>query len=113
MTPTKKPQQIMKATIKQVETIRDKKLKLFLELLQGIIWNVPNDFSVSIQKYSYELDDASVAIGRVKLFPNNPRYIIGDAVSDIFHIAKTLRFSMSIEAANGSPYISVSIYISK
>lgn len=106
---TEQPQRMKKNVIQ----IRDKKMKLFLSLMNQTCWNIPTDFSASIQKEDYDLDEVSVARATLRLFPNRGNYIIDDAFEDIVTIAKALRLNAAIHATNGTPYAKISIYISE
>ena len=84
-----------------------------INILERQVSNVPEDFSVSIKKYSYKFDNTNVAVAKVKLFPNDVNFFIGSAALCVINIAELLRHSASITAQNNTPTIEITIYISK
>lgn len=84
-----------------------------INILERQVSNVPEDFSVSIKKDSYQFDNTNVALARVKLFPNDVNFFIGTAAHRVITIAESLRYSTTITAQNNTPTINITILISK
>lgn len=91
---------------------RDAEVKLFLDILSRQNWKMPDDFAVSIKTDDFILDDKDVATAHLRLFPNNPKFIVISAALEVLTACKALGHFASIESRHGSPCIKASIYIS-
>lgn len=91
---------------------RDAEVKLFLDILSRQQWNMPDDFSVSIKTDDYIVNNRDVATAHLRIFPNNPKFIVISAVLEVLTVCKALDHFASIESRHGSPCIKASIYIS-
>lgn len=86
------------------------KSKLMVELLQETYYNLINDFSVSIRRWTYDYEGIEHQSAYLTFFKNQGQTWYEDEITTIFNISEALYGFARIKVEQGVPVIKVSFH---